>query len=485
MILFIKRIPKTLLQLTGAKFFLFPFAIAFLISFSSCDKSSPIGLDVQPANDLLNVGFDDTTKLITKTVRETHLRTDQGLNTTGFGLIGKYIDPVFGETEASLYTQLRQPTGIVYNSFGTNPVCDSVVLSLAYAKTWYGEAVSRRPIKNQKINVYEVLEDISSAVSYYSDTLRPNYSTRDLVQSNHLFNPDIASNVYINGVNQGPELRLPLDNMFGQTLLNNQTTGNIASDATFRNFFKGLYITATNTTGLAPGEGRILSYDLQSSSSKVEIYFHNDTSQHQANMKYAFNLSSANHFSHFDRDTVNRDLEIKRQVADTTKTNNYERVFVQSMAGLKTKITMPNLLERVKSGQVSINQAELIVKVDVSKTTYNQDSFSPPQLLYLFGIADDGSSYLISDLFEQSGTPGYYNGFYDGSIHEYHLKLSRYIQQVLDKKINNNGLYLVVPHAGSYGAVVNANRVVIGGGDNTSGTNNLQMKLNITYTKLH
>ena len=183
---------KTLLQHVEAKFFLFPVAVILTISFASCDKSSVIGLDVQPANDLLNVKFDDTAKLYTKTVREDHLRTDQGLITSGTALIGKYIDPLFGETQASMYSQLRQPNNLGATSFGTNPVCDSIVLSLVYGGAYYGEAVGRRPLRTQKINVYEVMNDISHSIPYYSDTLGVPYSTHDLVKSNHSFVPDIS-----------------------------------------------------------------------------------------------------------------------------------------------------------------------------------------------------------------------------------------------------------------------------------------------------
>ncbi len=478
----IVRVTKTLLLQSGAKFFLLPFTFGLVLCFSSCDKSSDIGLAVQPEGDLLNVSFDDTTQLITKTVREDSLRTDQGLQTTGIGLIGKYIDPIFGRTEASMFTQVRQKDNIIYNSFGTEPVCDSVVLCLAYANAYYGEAVGRRPLKEQKISVYQATEDFSFSVPYYSGSVHPGHSSHDLVMSNHTFVPELSNYVPIGGTSLIPQLRLPLENIFGQTILNNQITGNLANDAAFRLFMKGLYITASQTQGLTNGEGRILSYNLESTSSKLIVYYHNSTDD---SLSYDFSLNAVGRFAHFDRDTVNRDPQIVAQVADTNRTHNYDRVYVQSLAGLKTKITMPNIMNRVKDGPVSINKAELIVKVDATKIEYHDDFFTPPLVLLLFGIDDTGKSYVIPDLVEPLSSPGYYDGDYNSITHEYHLKISRYLQQVLNKTLNNNGLYLVVAHTGRNGASTNANRVVIGGADNASGTNDLQMKLNITYTKLH
>ncbi|MBA3705349.1 MAG: hypothetical protein H0W84_05470, partial [Bacteroidetes bacterium] len=71
--------------------------VGFSICLTSCDESSVVGLDVQPSNDLLNVSFQDTTTIITKTIREDSLRTDEALVGFAGALIGKYIDPVFGE----------------------------------------------------------------------------------------------------------------------------------------------------------------------------------------------------------------------------------------------------------------------------------------------------------------------------------------------------------------------------------------------------
>ncbi len=92
-----KRIAKTLLQTTGAKFFFVVIIGSVVLTTSSCDKASTVGLNVQPVNDLLNVGYNDNTILVTKTVKEDHLRTDQNLLISGQAIIGKYIDPVLAK----------------------------------------------------------------------------------------------------------------------------------------------------------------------------------------------------------------------------------------------------------------------------------------------------------------------------------------------------------------------------------------------------
>jgi Domain of unknown function (DUF4270) len=477
-----ERSTKALLRFSGAKFFLLVIAGIAVLTISSCDKASTVGLGVQPINDLLNVGYVDSTTLVTKTVKEDHLRTDQNLLISGQAMIGKYIDPVFGEADASLYTQLRMTTDILPTSysFGHNPVCDSAVLCLTYGNAMYGESVGKRPLRKQTINVYEIMASANSAIAYYSDTTVQINAGNDLA-ANHSFIPDISEPVYITQYHAGirkldtltPQLRVPLQPLFGQTILNNQTTSNLTI-STFPTFMKGLYITANNTSGLGEGEGRILTYNLAANTSVMRIYYHND-STHNGNVLYFdFYTSSVPRFATFSRVQP-------ATILDTVQTKYTS--YIESMGGAKTKIQFPYLLNLIKQGNIAVNKAELVVKVDPSTLTWHQDSYEPPTALLLFGIADDGTSYLLPDLTE---TPYYYNGSYDATNHQYVLNISRYIQQLLDKKVNNNGAYLVVPHIS---AATKANRVVIGGGSKLLADgitpNPLVMKLNITYTKLH
>ena len=131
-------IPQILSRAIGTKFF-FILPLCLSISLTSCDETSVVGLDVQPENDLLNVGYQDTTTVFTRTFDGDSLNTDESLISSGVGLIGKYIDPVYGTATASMYTQVRLPSNILSTTFGTAPVCDSIVLSLVYDGPVYGK----------------------------------------------------------------------------------------------------------------------------------------------------------------------------------------------------------------------------------------------------------------------------------------------------------------------------------------------------------
>ena len=459
-----KRMSKILPRLlVGAKFFLV-LLLSISISITSCDESSVVGLDVQPANDLLNVNYQDTTTLITKTVKVDSLRTDEALLISADALLGSYLDPVFGRTTASLYTQLRLPTNNPL--FGTAPVIDSVILSLVYDPIYYGKRIR----VEQKVNVYKVSEDIKGENSYYS-TNSLSVEAFDLA-NNYGFIPEPSKSITISNELLKPQLRIPLDISFGQAILDKQTTTDLASNTAFQSFVKGIYITTEGTTGLNTAEGNILRFKMADAQTKLTLYYHNAAAD---SLKYDLALGSVARFSRFTHDySTAVDGNLAAQLHTTPPPVQNDVVFIQSMAGIKTTIEFPYIMNMIKSGAIAINKAELVIKADLTpNSTYMLDTFAAPTRLVLFGTNDDGTNYVLPDANEGDT---YFGGSYNASAHEYRFNIARYIQQVLTGKRKNNALHLIA----SSGAI-NANRVVIGGGGSNS---NYQMKLTIGYTKL-
>lgn len=461
MILFNKRKHEILPRLTEAKFFLIV-CVLLSVFVTSCDESSVVGLDVQPTNDLLNVSYVDTTTLITKTVKMDSLRTDETIMNyvTTDALLGIYLDPIFGKSTASIYTQLKLNTD--NPGFGTNPIIDSVVVSLVYNSLYYGKTEKVM----QNVNIFEITEDLKVENSYYSANSLST-SAVDLANS-YAFIPNLTKTDTIFGEALKPQLRIPLDNNFGQSILNNQGTINLSNNTSFQSYLKGFYITTENTVSLNSGEGNILRYNLSDSQTRLTLYYHNDSGD---SLKYDFSMSSVAHFSRFSHDFTVVDTALSSQLIVGSPKQN-DLVFVQGMSGLKVKIEIPYIMGWNKLGAIGVNKAELVIKVNTS-ATYKLDTFAAPEKLILYGIDDDGNDYVLPDFSEGSN---YFGGVYNPTAHEYRINISRYIEQILTGKRKNNGLHLLV----SNGAI-NANRSVIGGGGNGSA---YQMKLNITCTKL-
>lgn len=439
----------------GTKFFILSLTA---LALSSCNEESVVGLNVQPASDLLNVGWIDSTTLVTSTIREDSLHTDASVIIGADALLGTYIDPVFGKTSASLYTQLRLPGN--NPNFGLNPQCDSVVLSLTYASDFYG----KKERKQQRISVYQLNETMSATADYYSNHSIA-YGANDLA-GGHVFTPRPTTNVVVMGDTVKPHLRVPLQQMFGQVILNGGT--NLSSNTTFQNFTKGLYITSDIVSPVT-GEGNILHFKMGDIQSKLTIFYHNDISD---SLKYDVSLSSVARFSAFAHDYAGSAYSYLQNSLTSNSVDT--TLFIQSLAGTKVKIEIPHLLHWNDAGKIAINRAELLIKVDVTNPLYNLDTFAVPARLVLFGINENNQNYPLPDVFDPNETFG---GSYNSTKKEYSFNIDRYVQQVLNGTRQNTGLFLVAS-----GGAINANRVVVGSG---SSTGTQKMKLNITYTKLH
>lgn len=451
---------KVLWAFQPAKFFLI-LSVSVLIIFSSCNKASVIGLDVQPENDLINAEFQDTLTLLTQTVVEDTLRTDGNLGYGGLGLIGKYIDPVYGEATSSVYTQLRMYANAP--TFGTLPQCDSVILSLAYYDT-YG----KKERHQQTINVYRLTDDLDINAFYFSNNKKNNDGI-DLAGAK-TFVPRPKDSIIIWKKTLAPALRVELSKSLGQSILDKQNSPDLATNDNFIKYLKGLYITTENTAGLTSSQGNIINFNLYSS--KLTVYYHNSADD---SLVYDIALAGARfmHFNHNYKQYANMDLQ--KQLYQNSTQNDV--VYVQSMAGVKTKVKIPNLLSWGKKDFIAINRAELVIK----SISTRKDTFALCPSLSLVGANDDGSYYLLPD--SREGT-SYFGGTLDTTNYTYHFTITRQLQQLISQnKTTNNGLFIVSPTGST-----SANRIVLGGGSATlnggSIPNNYQMKLNITYTKL-
>jgi Domain of unknown function (DUF4270) len=431
----------------------------------SCDESSIIGLNVQPTNDLLNVVYNDSSTLLTRSVKMDSLRTDAAqLQSVSYdALLGYYWDPTFGKTSASIYTQLTLSTGDP--GLLVNPIVDSVVLSLVYDTAFCYGKTQKVP---QNISVYQLSEDLITTNIYYSNH-SPTLSVpvTDLANG-FAFTPNLTSTNTIDGEVLRPCLRVPINASFGQSILNSRASGTLLSSAAFQSYMKGFFITTENSASINNGEGNILKINYADYQTRLRLYYHCDT----ANLKYDFSIGvAAALFSHFKHNFTEPNM-IAQINGSTGKQNDI--VYVQSMAGVKVKVEIPYVMSLNNSGIHGINKTELVIKVDT--TTYQLGSFTPPAQLFVYGINDDGSDFVLSDNYEPANySYGYYiGGTYNSSTAEYRINISRYIQQILDGKIKNNGLHLL-----AYKGAYNADRVVLGGGSSSA----YRMKLQVTYTK--
>ena len=426
------------------------FFIILLFLVSSCKKDKDIiGLEVQPAGDQLNVLFIDTSTLITSTVKEDFVRSDENIS----NLLGSYVDPVFGYASSSVYTQFRLITNDVNFGNPSKLVVDSIVVSLKY-KGYYGN------LDPQNFRIYELTESIYKDSIYYSN----DSIAYDLNAVGSLLNhtPNVFDSVNVGGTNEAPQLRIPLNNTFGQKIINESGSPNLANNDNFLSFFKGLYITTDNFQ--AAGNGGILYLDLLSTISKLTLYYTDTTTQTTHSHNFVINENSAriNHFQHDYTGTP-----VGTQLSDPS--SGLEKVYVQSMAGVKAKISLPYLKNYAGNASIAINKAELILPVEDDA---GASVFAPHEKLFVVALDSSGENTVIIDQLEGET---YYNGNYDSSTKEYRFNIGRHIHAVLKGERTDYGFYIVAS-----GSAVNANRVILKGGGNPV----KKMKLQLTYTNI-
>lgn len=423
------------------------FFLAMACVVISCNDPDIIGLEVQPVNDKFNLFYNDTCRVIAYTVTEDSVRTDKTL----LNLLGNYNDPLFGRTSASIYTQVRISSNNV--DFGSSPVADSLVLTLAY-NGYYGK------LRKLNIKVFEVLDDFYKDTAYYSNKI---LNTGNTPLANVSVVPAPSDSLTINGEKLAPHLRIKLSGTLAQKFLNESTTVNLSDNEHFVQFFKGIYITSS----LVNTEGAILYFDLLSALSQMTLYYKNDADD---SLKFNFVINDYcarfNSFDHYNFQDA--DPYLKQQINGDTVLGD-SLLYLQAMSGLKVKIALPDYKNLFADGKTVLNKAELIIPIEEDITTA---SYSIPPKLALVRITEEGEIAYIIDQYEGES---HFRGIYDEDNKQYTFTITRHLQNIILDNIKDYGLYLMIS-----GAAVNAGRIYLKG----SRRSDVKMKLKLTYTKL-
>jgi hypothetical protein len=423
--------------------------------FFACKEPDSIGLKVQPNGDKLNVIYCDTTSLVAYTVKDTFIRTDN----TEYNLLGSNNDPVFGKNTASFYSQVLLSTN--NPSFGTAPIFDSLILSLTYANTScvYGDTNSPMTVK-----VYQMTQSIYNDSAYFSNR---EFMTSSTPLATKTFVPRPSDSATIGDVKYAPQLRIPLSKSLLVSFSNATNTTSFADNTNFLQFFNGIYVTATP----ASGNGSIISFDLLNPNSEITLYYHNSTDT--SSFSFVTDNGGAERINHFDHSKyLYANPYLLSELTHDSIKNGNNVLYVQSMAGLQTRIEFPYIQNLVKKGKIAINKAQLVIPVDDS-ADISLPYYAPPYELVLVEEYEGLDRYLV----DQSEGTSYYGGIYNSGTKEYVFNIALYLQRVLDGVEPNLGLYLEVWTADRPST---PNRVVIKGPKRHSG-----LSLNITYTKLY
>jgi len=392
------------------------FFVLISLLISSCTKEfSPIGKGLLSEQDMLNMGYTDTIQInaysiLSDSLYTRNLSIANQQNPIYYAHVGSIYDPIFGRTTANLFTQLSLNNDTV--KFGTNPKFDSAFLYLPYMGS-YGDTMS-----NLTLRVYSLTESIIDSI--------------------------------------------PINANFGNFVLNPPSNANLINDSAFVKFYKGLCIIAEPEN--TPGKGSILMFGI-SSASRLQMYYQNNEKD---SLNRVFAISPyRSKFQTYNHHGYNEAIPmLKNQLKGDTILGK-QFLFAQGLAGAKIKIQIPTFLKSFEKGKVIINDAQLVLgNGSISNLFPNPSSLT----LRSIGVMGSTNPFPIVDDTQDAN----FDGNYNSSTNSYRFRITRYLQYLIEGKVKNTGLHLIIP------TDYQAHRLVLNG---TSSPQS-DLKLYIRYTKL-
>jgi hypothetical protein len=389
----------------------------------SCTDPNTIGLEVQPPSDNILISSANFESLTSATESEDSLRTDEALNL----ILGEIWDSELSEdyNKGSFVTQILLTEN--NTDLGDSATVDSVVMSYTYSG-YYGSLVDFT-----SLDVLEIQDDIYKDSIYYSTSFEmPQPAGMSYVESFSI-SEEISEN---------PVLRIKLSNDFGQGILNLENES-LKDNETFLENFKGLSVVASATNTM-------LYLNPTGSNSYLKIYYHNDES---------------------GTDTLSLDFELGGDAArinvfnpkeESLIINDESRIYIQSMAGYKAKISVGDLavLADTLKGKV-INKVTMSFDVEPGSAS----EYAAHDKLFLVRVDEEGKNVFLTDYTIEGET--HFGGSLE--VDKYEFNITRYFYQLLNNDTYTNDLYLLPA-----GAAVNANRTIL----------NKDIKLTIHYSEL-
>lgn len=466
------------------RLFLLLILVCNLVFISSCTKidNTTLGAGLIPAVDNVNT-FDTNLNVIANNYDSAGCTSIFPADNHVLGYISN--DPLFGKTIAAIYTELKPDKfPAVLPGVAEERKLDSIVLVLGYNGA-YGDTMAP-----QKVDVYQLN---TSGFKFDSSTCSAQTHDQTL----------LGSAVFVpSALNDTPypknQLRIKLDNAFGESLLKKDTFGIYKTNPAFKDFFAGFAIVPDTLFG-----GNSLTYyNLLDSNTKLSFYYKYPLSATTdstvvVNFKFTDSTASANPISHNrEGSEINSHLQHPSEGDDV--------VYIQTAPGTYALLSIPGL--DTISNRI-IHRAELIMEQVYSPTSFDNNFIAPNYLYLETKNSDTLFKPIPCDFFTISGTPDLLTfgcskkdvkDILGNTVAQYTFNISRYVQKIVTNGITNYPLRLRAPfYINNYNLYTDQcnqivtpfsyfvnnpafGRVKIGGGNNPQ----YQMRLHIVYSNL-
>jgi hypothetical protein len=453
-----------------------------LFILSSCQTSDEIGLDVKPADQISGTLIDSTTAKTTTVVDEPLI--GKGLYQQPLGILN---DPELGETQANVAMALALPlTDLKLTNL---PVLDSAILVLKYGTEFYGT-----PGAYYTINVHQLNEKFRGSETYLNTKEWDHNS--EVIGSKTVIGFNMTDSLSIfkrrtakfdTIVKVGPQLRIPLKSSFVISNLLKSDTANFHDNTRFNNYFKGLYLTMDRNSD----PNGMVFFDFKTDSiSGLDLYYKTTNGIIIDTIDAHFAISRDSTVSN-----IRHTFSPKVQAQLNNPNQNFEKVYVQPLSGLRAKVTFPYINKLKALGNIIVNKAELVVTLaDGSDAVFGS---APRLTFYRTDIADQRQFLPDNNGTDaRSLSDANFGGYYDSTKRRYVFTVTAYIQDILNGKLQQYNTYLAPVFTSSDKSVIalpegtgsTAERSILNSGslklpDGTPSP--YRLKLNITYTKLN
>ncbi|MEM6965421.1 MAG: DUF4270 family protein [Bacteroidota bacterium] len=451
----------------------------FFLLNTSCNDPQLVGADVIDP-DRADVVFTDTLSIFASSIKDDSVRTYNSLNLLNIFLCGKLDDPIFGESESIINTQLRltgTPDSTLWAGIngisGGETKLDSVVFVLEYdTASFFGPLNS-----TYDISVHALAEDMNNNETYYSDI---NFDVDPIPLASATINPAAFDTTFSVPAANGdtifpPQLRLSVDRSHPliQDFLFSGDLSYYQNDTSLLPVFRGVQVRVDGS----PDASTMMAFRLNSQLSGLYLYYHN--AQQEDTLRYRFAVNSnAAQMVHFPKPDYAGSI-VEPFIDD--EANGENLIFIQGMSGLNAKFRIP-YAENLQNAIVNQAQLELTIATILpdDKQAYFDDPL--PQLLISKKNPDDDDLIIISDL-EAALSVSSLTGVFGGNLTEvvkdnviyrqYKMNVTDHLQDMINGVEESDEIFIT-----AISKAQTAQRSIIFGPKNST----FPIKLNVTYT---
>lgn len=414
-----------------------------LLSLVSCEEPSDIGLNLSGQN-ALGTSYDNSRTISASTIAQPDSVAAFKSNPI---LLGQTTDGELGEVTAAHYTEVNLNGTPVQFDINPGAQADSLVLVLAYTGYYNGDTTA-----DLTVNVNRLSENFKDDKTYFTNTVltapdllgsktfKPRYHRTSISPKTGAVRSNAFSRV----------VRIKLNQTFANELLNKSGSSDFASQEPFRQYWKGIVISATGKSivgfhTLPDSAGNLLG-----KVAGINLYF---TDRNGKKLLHNFTLSSQYYYNGIKANRTGV-LNLKNgEEVPASQTGN--ATYIQDNTGVKTRLTFPDLAALKAGGNIYVNHAELIVPVKAGTVNANGRVSKAPESIFLYestpGKRVSKTSSGVSFAIQQGNTSPFgitspNRALYVADSGFYKANVTSYIQALLDNRKNNNGI-IISPQA--------------------------------------